>query len=328
MYESVVKNKNQEPSGRERFVQSKFSQTEANVTGQAAMTQPYGFMSQKSEKPLQMQPMTRGVLQMNPVAEGRNDVQMKCKACANEEILQSKTEPNNRNVSENVSKGIQKTGLTDSKLSSDANQIRNNSIYADSESNPGKNKTVDELTKTVQQQNSGEKMVQRYSHEDCDETLDLRPHIWPADHMAKAMVNNGIAALTASPVSAATNALLDRHFNSHSASTVTSVLAVLQRIKAAFDSDEYTYECEDDCDDANAYVYGVWSDVHLCMNVLRGRDNKGIAAIIVHEFSHYYGGTDDNVYYFSFGSGTAPASLSVADAVENADSYEGFAYGS
>jgi hypothetical protein len=62
------------------------------------------------------------------------------------------------------------------------------------------------------------------------------------------------------------------------------------------------------------------------MNKLRGRDNKGIAAIIVHESSHYYGGTDDNVYYFSFGSGTAPASLSVSDAVENADCYEGFAY--
>jgi hypothetical protein len=193
-------------------------------------------------------------------------------------------------------------------------------------SDSGKHLLAHELTHTVQQNGGIDRKIQKYSHEDCDETTDLRPHIWPANHIASTMVDNSIAALTASTISATTTTLLDNHFNSHSASTISSVLAVFRSIKTAFTANNYTYECENNCDGENAYVYGIWSDIHLCMNSLRGRDNRGIAAIIVHEFSHYYGGTDDNVYYFSFGSGTRPSTLSVSDGIDNADCYEGFAY--
>ena len=75
-----------------------------------------------------------------------------------------------------------------------------------------------------------------------------------------------------------------------------------------------------------AYVYHIWTDIHLCMSTLRGMPNKQIAGIIVHEFSHYAAGTDDNQYYFYSGVGSAPSSLSVADAIDNADSYEGFSF--
>lgn len=215
-------------------------------------------------------------------------------------------------------------------LRAQAFTVGNDIFFNEGKYNPnsmkGKQLLAHELTHTLQQSGGIGRRVQKYSHEDCDEISDLRPHIWPANHIATSMVNSAIAALTASPITAATNGYLDKHFNDHSATTIASVLAVFRRIQAAFTANDYTYECEDDCDSENAYVYGIWSDIHLCMNQLRGRDNKGIAAIIVHEFSHYYGGTDDNVYFFSFGAGSAPASLSVSDAVENADSYEGFAY--
>ena len=314
--------------------------------------------------PIQEEQSLQPKFLMNPQNAGKNNIQMKCAKCEDKEKIQAKSHSGEISVSPFISQQIQMSKGNGKTMSTAANQFMSNAFgndfsgvqlhtdweavkmnrqlgaraftygndifFNEGEYNPesekGRHLLAHELTHTLQQGYSIGKQVQKYSHEDCDENSDLKPHIWPADHMAKTMVNNGIAALTASPVTAATNSVLDKHFNSHSSSTVSSVLAVLRSIKAAFDSDDYTYECEDDCDDANAYVYGVWSDIHLCMNRLRGRDNKGIAAIIVHESSHYYGGTDDNVYYFSFGAGTAPASLSASDAVENADSYEGFAY--
>lgn len=328
-----------------------------------------GVMAMNQTDTMQMHPIQeeqslQPKILMNPTNSGKNDIQMKCAKCEDEEKVQAKSLSGGNYATPFISQQIQMSKGNGKTMSTAANQFMSNAfgndfsgvqLHTDSEavkmnrqlgaraftygndiffnegeynpeSNKGKHLLAHELTHTIQQGNGIGKQVQKYSHEDCDENLDLRPHIWPADHMAKTMVNNGISALTASPVTAATNSVLDKHFNSHSASTVASVLAVLRSIKAAFDADDYTYECEDDCDDANAYVYGVWSDIHLCMNQLRGKDNKGIAAIIVHESSHYYGGTDDNVYYFSFGSGTAPSSLSASDAVENADSYEGFAY--
>ena len=63
------------------------------------------------------------------------------------------------------------------------------------------------------------------------------------------------------------------------------------------------------------------------MNHLRGKANDCIARTIVHEFSHYYAGTDDNGYCKSgCGYDSCPATLSASDALENADSYACFAY--
>jgi len=207
---------------------------------------------------------------------------------------------------------------------------KNNITFANGEYTPGtvqgRRLMAHELTHTMQQSECNSGVIQRYFHQECDNDLDFVAHIRPANLLAKGMVANAIAALTASTISSSTIALLDKHFNDHSASTVSAVLEVFNDMQTAFNGDDYTYECENDCDDTNAYVYGLWSDIHLCMNKLRGKPNKGIAAIICHEFSHYYGGTDDEQYYFSFGVGSAPASLSVSDAVDNADSYEGFSY--
>jgi hypothetical protein len=173
----------------------------------------------------------------------------------------------------------------------------------------------------VVQQNDANAKIYRYSHQDCSDA-DLRAHVWPADGIAKNMAARSIASLTA-PITARVSSLLDANFNSHSASTIASVLANFRKIKTEFDGDDYQYECENDCDTANAYVYGIWSDIHLCMNKLRGRSNNFIGGVIVHEMSHYAAGTDDNEYFYP--SATNQTTLSSDDAIDNGDSYEGFA---
>lgn len=333
----------------------KYEQEADAVADRVMKSENYSMQMQpeEEEEEIQMKPMTQGL------------IQMKCKKCVEEEMLQTKAGKNSGVEYHNISNQIQTAGGSGNPLSAPAIQLMNNAFGADfndvkvhnnsqahelnqqlgsraftygtdiffnkgeynPESRRGKHLLAHELTHTLQQGKGLEKKVQKYSHEDCDETTDLRPHIWPADHLAKDMVNRSIAALSSSPVTAATNALLDRHFRDHSASTVTSVLSVFQSIKDAFDDDDYTYECEDDCKSPTAaYVYGIWSDIHLCMNELRGKPNRDVAGIIVHEFSHYYGGTDDEAYYFFYVHNGAPTTLSTSDAIDNADSYGGFAY--
>ncbi len=162
-------------------------------------------------------------------------------------------------------------------------------------------------------------MVNRYSHQDCTEA-DLRAHIWPATHIARRMVNRAVAALSR-PLTPHVRNLMMLNFNDASAATVAAVLAKFRAMKAEFEGDDYQYECEDVCDTANAYVYGFWTDIHLCMNRLRGRSNNFIAGVIVHEMSHYAAGTDDNEYFYP---GRARTTLKASDAIDNGDSYEGF----
>jgi Lysine-specific metallo-endopeptidase len=59
------------------------------------------------------------------------------------------------------------------------------------------------------------------------------------------------------------------------------------------------------------------------MDTLRSYTSELIARTIVHEFSHNYAGTDDKSYCKS---GACPSGLSIADALDNADSYACFAY--
>lgn len=96
-----------------------------------------------------------------------------------------------------------------------------------------------------------------------------------------------------------------------------------REIHDEFAEDDYQYECEDDCDSAYAYVYGIWTDIHLCFNKLRGRSTTFMAGVMLHEMSHYTAGTDD-IQYFYLGS-RATTTLRAEDAISNADSYEGFA---
>ncbi len=199
------------------------------------------------------------------------------------------------------------------------------------ESEQDKRLMAHELTHVLQQNQTDvvqatHPVIQRYSHQDCEDA-DLRNHIWPADWIAKQMVEKAIRVLSASPIDPAITPLFSKYFMT-STPSIADILSVFQKIKTDFDGDSYQYECEYDCTDANAYVYGFLTDVHLCMNYLRGRANDCIASTIVHEFSHYSAGTDDEsgrCYDCGYFPG-CPADLSVSDAVDHADAYAAFAY--
>lgn len=186
-----------------------------------------------------------------------------------------------------------------------------------------------ELAHVVQQTRSGQKagkQIQRYSHQDCTDA-DLRAHIWPADGIARAMVTKAIRVLGATPINPAVVPLLSKNFMT-STPTISAILAVFNKVNADFTTNTYQYECEDDCEDENAYVYGIWTDIHLCMNMLRGMANDCIASTIVHEFTHYSANLDDESGR-CYGCGSfpgCPAGLSTSDALDNADSYAAFAY--
>jgi Domain of unknown function (DUF4157)/Lysine-specific metallo-endopeptidase len=170
----------------------------------------------------------------------------------------------------------------------------------------------------------------RYSHSDCSED-DLRSYVWPADGVAKQMVNKAIRVLGASPTDPAVTPLLAKYFMS-SAPNITTILGVYQKIQSDFTADNYTYECEDGCDeDESAYVrarlryVGISPNIHLCMTLLRTYTRNCMASIIVHEFSHYSAHTDDkSACYVSCDTSGCPATFSQSDALDNASSYANF----
>jgi hypothetical protein len=116
--------------------------------------------------------------------------------------------------------------------------------------------------------------------------------------------------------------LLLKNFNDDSLSTVRQVYANFKKIETELLGEDYQYECENDCDEENAYVYSFWTDIHLCMNQVKGLPTEYIAHVIVHEMSHYAADTSDHEYFYP---GTGVTSLSPSKAIDNADSYQGFA---
>jgi outer membrane protein OmpA-like peptidoglycan-associated protein len=104
---------------------------------------------------------------------------------------------------------------------------------------------------------------------------------------------------------------------------LAAVILGFTRIKDTFAKSDYQYECEDDCDGDHAYVYDVWTDIHMCMDALRTRAELYSSGVALHEMSHYSTGTDD-LEYFYYGS-PATTSLHPDDAIGNADGYQAFA---
>jgi lysine-specific metallo-endopeptidase family protein len=179
---------------------------------------------------------------------------------------------------------------------------------------------------------AGRRAVARYAHQDCSED-DLRNHIWPADYLARQMVRKAVRALSASPIEPAVSALFPKYFMT-STPSVARILHVLDQVEVEFRDNDYTYECEDDCDsDDNGYTWSgllgamTSSHIHLCMTNFQSRSNECLARTIVHEFTHRYAGTDDNGYCKTgCGYSSCPSDLTPDKALENADSYACFVY--
>jgi hypothetical protein len=173
-------------------------------------------------------------------------------------------------------------------------------------------------------------LLQRYSHVDCTEDF-LRAHVWPSDYIARQMLAKAIRVLGSSPADPRVTALLADYFKDPSAN-VSTILSVLNKLNAAFTANDYTYECEDDCDasDGDAYTrpYMPWGRIHLCSNLLGSRSNEYIAEAILHEFTHKYAKTGDPLYCnIGCSAECCPcgSGLSAKDALDNADSYACFA---
>lgn len=182
----------------------------------------------------------------------------------------------------------------------------------------GRRLLAHELAHTLQQGASAQ--VQRYGYEDCTDS-DITA-IDAADGIARQMVDKALRVINADPIDPAVVALFEKYFQTANPD-LGEMREVFEDCREAFNDDDYVYECEDDCEGKVAYVYGVWSDIHLCTNKMGSKTDRYVASVIVHEFSHYYGGTDDEEYCHER---QCPAGLSADDALDNADSYSGFVY--
>jgi hypothetical protein len=168
--------------------------------------------------------------------------------------------------------------------------------------------------------------VQRYYTEDCEPYNVTQRRDGVAVAVAEAAravdaLQRYVNDKSGSP-NATTARLLRENFTSSSHDTAMSALFRFARIKVYLDKNEYTIECENDCTDAKAYVYGVWTDIHMCMNKLKNESPRRYGEILLHEVSHDAAGTDDEEYYYPSRTTTT---LSRGDALDNADSYESFA---
>ena len=134
-----------------------------------------------------------------------------------------------------------------------------------------------------------------------------------------ANVINGISNLPA-PIPATVSALLDRHFHTTYDKDIRKIVGHYRQISDAINS-AIDFECETECDNnVHAYVYGVWTDVHLCPLWFKAGP-KSQANTIVHELAHDAADRDDEAYIWEAEYKT----LSVDDAMDNADSYSHFA---
>jgi hypothetical protein len=191
----------------------------------------------------------------------------------------------------------------------------------------GRQLIAHELAHVLQDRRSpGERRVARFTMDDCEESDHDK--IRSADARATAMAKKAARVLRQyrrdypdGTHDARVSQLLSDSFDFEgTGSFLDTVIDAFERIGDVFVADDYQYECEDDCDDENAYVYGFWTDIHLCMNKLGGKSDTVVAGVMLHEMSHYVVSTDDEEYFYS---GTpASTTLRPTDAVGNADGYE------
>lgn len=134
-----------------------------------------------------------------------------------------------------------------------------------------------------------------------------------------ANVVTGLSNLTF-PYPAGVSRLLNRHFRITGRGYLHEVRRHFATIHAALNS-PIDFECEKSCDaGVAAYVYTIWSDVHLCP-VWYAQTPDGRANTIIHEIAHDAANRDDEAYVWE----ASYPKLSVEDAIDNADSYSNFA---
>ena len=134
-------------------------------------------------------------------------------------------------------------------------------------------------------------------------------------------VVNGLTSLP-TPIPVPVANLLTRHFHTTFDRDIAKIAGRYRQLGTAI-KQSIDFQCETSCD-ANvlAYVYSVWSDLHLCPYWF----NSGAelqASTVIHELAHDVVGCDDNAYEWETAKYSA---MSVSDAIDNADSYAHFAW--
>jgi hypothetical protein len=134
-------------------------------------------------------------------------------------------------------------------------------------------------------------------------------------------VVNGLSNLP-TPIPATVSTLLMRHFHTTATRDIATILARYRQIQTAIHS-SLNFECETSCD-ANvlAYVYSIWTHLHLCPYWFSSAVDLQ-AATVIHEISHDIVGADDNAYEWETAKYNA---MSVSKAMNNADSFGHFAW--
>lgn len=171
--------------------------------------------------------------------------------------------------------------------------------------------------------------------EDCTpgETALLNTHlvaarIWVNDatrkivDYANVFANPRHSTVPASPGTAAVvkQALLD-NFHTVASGDVLEIRDGFQSLRTEL-SNGFTYECEDEGCDDQAYVRGRFAfirrrgDIHVCPPWFRENYYNRVETLI-HERAHQYPGAEDEAYNWQ----PSYATLSPSDAIDNADSY-------
>ena len=134
-------------------------------------------------------------------------------------------------------------------------------------------------------------------------------------------VVTGLGALP-SPLPARVSALLTTHFHTTYDKDIAKILERFRKLDTAI-RQSIDFQCESSCDkNVLAYVYSVWSDLHVCPYWFNSAADLQ-AATVVHELAHDVVGCDDNAYEWE---SAKYAGMSVSDAMNNADSYAHFAW--
>jgi hypothetical protein len=134
---------------------------------------------------------------------------------------------------------------------------------------------------------------------------------------AREILDNAIGKI-GNPSDPKVSGALQANFQSTETKVSSEVSTKLARIRSAFNG-TIPVEVESE-GTSRAYVYVIWSDIHLCPPWFADPSPDARARTIIHECSHKYTGTDDKAYHWD----PKYATLSTKDALNNADSYAWF----
>jgi hypothetical protein len=158
---------------------------------------------------------------------------------------------------------------------------------------------------------------------DCPVTW--KPMANAAQKLGSSWLNNVVTGLTMlpKPIPAPVAAMLTRHFHTTDDKDIAKITGNYQKLNKAINQ-SIDFQCETSCDpNVLAYVYSIWSDLHLCPDWFNAGDKDLQASTVVHELAHDVVGCDDNAYEWETAKYGA---LSPKKAMDNADSYAHFAW--